>query len=112
MFKMRSAREPLNSYLRRRVSPIEKHLPKTAPRESVITESQPRDVLGTATKVSRVKDFAGGDDASPLGVPSDDTLSRFHDNGCGDRIDISPLRHCTTFLASQTRHHLDEESLS
>ena len=63
-------------------------------------------------KVSRVKDLTGGEDASPLGVPSDDTLSRLHDDGRGDRVDVSPARHRTTFLTSQARHDFDEESLS
>ena len=60
-------------------------------------------------KVSRVKDFTGAEDASTRGVPSDDTLSRFHDNGRGDRVDVSPARHRTTLRTSQARHDLDEE---
>ena len=62
-------------------------------------------------KILRVEDVAGGEGTRPLGVPGDDTLSRLHDNGRGDRVDISPSRHRTTFRVSRARDHFDEERL-
>jgi hypothetical protein len=62
-------------------------------------------------KVSRVKDFAGSEDASHLAPHANDALSGFHHKRCSKRVDVSPLRHGATFVASGAHHYLNEESL-
>src|SRR5260370_4912820 len=62
-------------------------------------------------EIPRVKDFAGSEYARRPAPHADDTLSRFHDKGGGDRVDISPFRNCPTLLSSHTHHYLNQDSL-
>jgi hypothetical protein len=62
-------------------------------------------------KVARVKDFAGSEYASSLAPHANDSLSGFHHKRRSERVDVSPLRHGATFLASRACHYLNEESL-
>src|SRR5882672_4537349 len=62
-------------------------------------------------EVSRVKDFTGSEYTGPLAPHADDALGGSHHERCGKRVDISPRRHHTTFLASHASYYLNEESL-
>ena len=62
-------------------------------------------------EVPRIKDFTGSEYTSPLAPHADDALSGFHHEGRSKRVDVSPLRHCTTFLASHAGYYFNEESL-